>query len=433
MEPATLLDARHAETSHRWPVFLPDGVHFLYFVRSSVVARRGIYVGRVDRPAALPGSPLFQSESEAVFVPPSADEAAVLISIDRGSLEARRFDAARLSLTGDAQALPFRAGGLTPHHSSMVSASIDVLSFAATLIPYGDRLGMVDRNGGHVQLGNEREIQNWPRLSPDGRRLVRQRLEPAGGSPDLWVDDLERGTRMRVTVPPEMGMLPVWSPDGHRLAYTSGTLLKPHLTISADDGSGARRQIPCPGSYCEPTDWSPDGTMLIVNVWNAGRRNVWSVATQSSTSQPILAEPYVERDARISPNGRWIAYVSEEAGRPEVSIRSLSGPPRRVVITGEGGDQPVWRRDGAELFFVDPHGRLGSVSVHQATDGSLALGVPVELNVPRFSFGHRGTQYDVSPDGRRIYFMHDNDDEPPREINVITDWRALLTFPAVGR
>jgi Tol biopolymer transport system component len=110
-----------------------------------------------------------------------------------------------------------------------------------------------------------------------------------------------------------------------------------------------------------------------------------------------VSRPYVERDAWISPNGRWIAYVSEEAGRPEVSVRSLLGPPHRVVISGEGGDQPVWRRDGAELFFVGLHGRLRSVSVHPGTDGSLAC----------------------------ICFMYENDDAPPREINVVTDRRAL--------
>jgi serine/threonine protein kinase len=387
MEPATLLDASHGETSHRWPVFLSDGVHFLYFVRSSDATRRGVYVGRVDRPAAPPDRPLFQSESEAVYVTPSADQGGVLLSVARGSIEARPFDAARLALTGDAQALPFRAGGLTPHHSSMLSASFDVLTFAATSVPYGNRFGAVDRNGEHLQLGNEREIQGWPRVSPDGRRLVRQRLEPAAGNPDLWVDDLERGTRVRVTVPPEMGVLPVWSPDGR---------------------------------------------ILIVNVRNAGRSDIWSVATGSGASQPMLAEPYVERDARLSPDGRWIAYVSEEAGRPEVSVRSLFDTPRRVVISGEGGDHPVWRRDGAELFFVDPHGRLRSVAVRQAAAGNLAFGVPVELNVPTFGAGHFGRQYDISPDGRRIYFMYENDDAPPREINVVTDWRALLTSSSLS-
>src|SRR5262249_24103801 len=160
----------------------------------------------------------------------------------------------------------------------------------------------------------------------------------------------------------------------------------------------------------EPTDRSPDGRSMIVNVRMGGGSDVWRIAVESGAPQPLLAEPYVERDARISPGGRWIAYVSEEGGRPEVSVRSLSGPPRRIVISRDGGDQPVWRRDGAELFFIDLKGRLRSVWVRQATDGSLAFGVPVELSVPKFASGHRGTQYDVSPDGRRIYFLYDNDD-----------------------
>ena len=132
-------------------------------------------------------------------------------------------------------------------------------------------------------------------------------------------------------------------------------------------------------------------------------------------AQPLLAESFTERDARLSPDGRWIVYVSEESGRPEVSVRRLSGPPRRIVISGGGGDQPVWRRDGAELFFVDPQGRLRSVAVGPGKDSNLTFGVPVELKVPPIGSGHWGTQYDVSPDGRRVYFLDRTREPAPHE------------------
>jgi hypothetical protein len=117
----------------------------------------------------------------------------------------------------------------------------------------------------------------------------------------------------------------------------------------------------------------------------------------------------------VSPDGRWISYVSDESGRPEVSVRNISGSPTRIVVSGDGGEQPVWRRDGAELFFVDPRGRLRSVSVRGTLDGLPAFGLPVELAVPPIGFGHWGHQYDVSPDGRRIYFMRRNEDQAPQD------------------
>jgi len=424
-EPATLLDLSQGENSHRWPAFLPDGVHFLYFVRSSVDARRGVYLGRVDRPASPPGSPLFQSESEAVYAPLSGRDAGVLLSAANGRVAARPFDAARLALRGDPLMIDLSAGSGTSYHPAMLSASADLLVSVSAPIPYGSRLESTGRNGEEPRLWKDRESQNWPRLSPDGRRLARQRFDALRGNPAIWVEDLERGAHVRVTT---VGLFPVWSPDGNRLAYVSGTRFKPQLSLAAADSTGVVTILPCPRSHCMPTDWSPDGGRLIVNVGDdIGGGDVWAVSTDpKGLSEPLLAEAFTERDARLSPDSRWIAYVSEESGRAEVSVRSVSGPPRRVVISGGGGDQPVWRRDGAELFFVDPQGRLRSVAVRSGAGGNITFGAPVELKVPPIGGRHLGTQYDVSPDGRRVYFLDRTVEPPPHEIAIVLGWRALL-------
>jgi hypothetical protein len=196
------------------------------------------------------------------------------------------------------------------------------------------------------------------------------------------------------------------------------------LTIASADGTGVVRRFPCPKSYCEPSDWSIDGRVLLVNVLEARAWDVWTVSVESGANQPLLAESFSERDARFSPDGRWIAYVSNESGRSEVSIRAVSGTPR-VVLSGSGGDQPVWSKDGSELFFVNPEGRLQSVTVRWA-GGAPEFGMPVQLDVPAIGFGHWGTQYDVSPDARVIYSLRRNQDPPPREIHVVIGWRALL-------
>jgi Tol biopolymer transport system component len=259
--------------------------------------------------------------------------------------------------------------------------------------------------------------------------MARQMIDPARGNPDIWVENLEDGSLVRVTDAPGSDMLPVWSPDGLRLAYSSGTLTERRLSIAAADGTGVAQELPCPAAYCEPTDWSPDGRSLIVNtrLTTSATGDVWSVSLEpGGSAKAILSGPFPEYDARISPDGQWLAYGSEEAGRPVVSVRAMSGQPKRLVVSSDGGNQPVWRRDGHELLFVDLKGRLRGRSVRREPTGDLTLGAANPLNVPLVGSGHWGTQYDVSPDGQQVYFIDRT--PPPRvsDIRVVIGWRALL-------
>ena len=429
-EDATSLDVALGDTSHSWPVFLPDGVHFLYLVRSAQDERQGVYLGRIDTPASPRDSLLLRSDSTVVYVPlPGAADGVLMYVVD-GRVEARRFDVRTLTLAGDARTIAgLSAAGATLSQSAMLSASPDMVAFAASTVPDGNLIEAVDRQGQRVRLWAEPESQNWPRLSPDGRLLARQRVDALRNTPDIWVEDLDRGTKVRVTTALEPDIRPVWSIDGRNLAYVSGNLPfragKRILSIARADGTGIVRTFPCPGEYCEPTDWTPRG--LLVNVLEGQRADVWLVPTETgATAQPLLADVFTERDARMSRDGRWIAYVSAESGRPEVSVRSVSGPQQRIPISSDGGDHPVWRSDGSELFFVDSEGRLRSVSAKWGHDGLPTFGLPARLNLPPIGHGHWGTPYDVSPDGSRIYMLRPNSDLPPREIQVVIGWRALL-------
>ena len=371
---------------------------------------------------------MLRSESEAVYAGDPGTGEGNLFVVDNDRIEVRRIDTTRMNVTGDARTLGFKGGGNTPYHPMMLSASIDLLAFTASSVPYGLGLESVDRSGKGERVLEEPQAQSWPRVSPDGGRLAWQRIDAMRGNPDIWVEDLDRGSRVRITTSPEPDMLPVWSPDGTRLAFVLGGLPgRPGarvLSIAHADGSGVVQSFPCPRK-CYPTDWTSDGLDLIVNVPDAKGGDVWAIpASGVGPERPLLNAPFTERDARISPDRRWIAYVSEESGRPEVSVRNLAGPATRVVISAAGGDQPVWARNGAELFFVNPQGRLQSVRVLR--NGDANFGLPVELKVPSVGFGHWGTQYDVSPDGQRIYFLTPNKQEAPREFNVVMGWRSLL-------
>jgi eukaryotic-like serine/threonine-protein kinase len=430
VQPATLIDFDRSENSHRWPVFLPDGIHVLFHVRASTDERRGVYIARIDRPASKPGSILFRSESEAVFVATSGRERGVLLSVADGQLQARGFDAAALRLIGDPRTLPIAAGANTPYDSVMMSASADLLATVGVPMPYGVRLGKVARDGTGVQW-SERRPQNWPRVSPDGTRMAMQVVDPSRGNPDIWVEDLQDRSVVRVTTSTGNETLPVWSPDGRRLAYASGTLRERRLSIASADGSGVLQEMPCPGSYCEPTDWSPDGRRLIVNTRAAtsgtqsGDVSSVSLAIGGS-AEALLSGPFPEYDARISPNGQWLAYVSEETGRPEVSVRPIPGLATRLVVTSGGGSQPVWSRDGRELLYIDRDGQLRARQVaHHPTRG-LSLGTAKSLSVPLIGSGHWGTQYDVSPNEQYLYFIDRTPAARPSDIGVVIGWRALL-------
>ncbi len=424
----TTIAAHKGDNVHIWPAFLPDGVHYLYYVPSTDDARRGVYLGRLDRPESNSASPLFQSESAAVYVPLQDGRGAVLSPAD-GRIAVRLYDASTNTLVGDARMLDLRAAAGTIVHPPMLSASPDVLAFAESGMPYGNRLEVVDRNGQRLRLWDAVEPQNWPRVSRDGSKIARQRVAWATNNPDIWVEDLERGTQTRVTTAIEPDCQAVWSPDGRSLAYVSGMLPgrsgKAMVKIAAADGSGVVREFPCPSGYCEPTDWSADGRTFLLNVSAAQDSDVWTMSADDGSARPLLSGPLDERDARWSPDGRWIAYVSRESGRAEVSVRASAGPAQRIVVSAAGGNQPVWRRDGGELFFVAPDGQLHSTTVTWRHEGP-NFSVPVAMKVPPVGFGHWGTQYDISPDGRRVYLMRAADEPSPRTIQVVLGWQRLL-------
>jgi Tol biopolymer transport system component len=430
-EPMTQVDASRGETSHYWPVALPDGIHFLYFVRSIDSRRRGIYLGRVDRPAQQAGEPLFYAESGAIFVPRAGSDEGDLVYLSNGRVEARRFDAARQIAAATARTIEFLPAQSTLRSPVPVTASDGVMAFTETVVPSGNRLASLAMDGSNARFWDTADAHNWPRVSPDGKLIARLRLDETRSQPDILIEDLERGSVYPLLRTLEPDMSPVWSPDGRRLAFVTGHLPfrrgELALSIVAADGTGILNTLQCPGDYCEPTDWSADGSALLVSVLDAGTWNVWTISTNAADgAAPLLTAETNARDARFSPDGRWVAYVSEEGGRPEVRVHTVSGPAQRYVVSGEGGTQPVWRRDGKMLYFADMKGQLQSVAVRWAANGEPAFDLPLKLDLPRVGFGHWGTQYDVAPDGSRIFFMQPTDEPPPQAIQVAINWRPLL-------
>lgn len=429
--PATRLLARRAELSHRFPSFLPDGRYFLYQGRGSTAEGRGVFLASLDGAgeagqAAETGEEsvrILPVVSNALYVPTSDGHVGVLLYVANGRIEAQRFDASRRTLVGSAQPLAIQAGGETLFHPAAVGASSHVLAYA-TQFAAGYAIKVTSPDGRTPTLLHDRQEQQWPRISPDGARMAWLVIDPLEPNADIWVEDLSRRTRTRVTTAPTRELGHVWSPDGRRLAYRPDVEDRRRLSIIAADGSGTSQDLTCPTAFCEPTDWSSDGRELIANAYTADGTDVWAVAiAPGGTSRPLLQTRFNERDARLSPDRRWLAYVSDEAGRPEVSIRSLDRSSRRYTVSPGGGDQVVWQRDGRALYYADPKGRLQKVSM-QDVDGDLSLGPPTELPVTIGS-GHSNTQYDIAPDGR-IYYLDPTPPLLPTEIRIVLGWQRLL-------
>ncbi len=180
-------------------MFLPDGRHFLYFGLSVNDGRRGVYVGSLDDLPAEPGEPLFLSDSGAIYAPGPSRSEGTILSAGNGRIDVRPFDTVRHVITGDVRALEIEATSASPHHPALMHASATVLASAAGVIPWGSRSARIDRNGSNLRMEPDTQLSGFPRVSPDGRFLARHRVDPVRSNPDIWVDDLERGSTLRLT------------------------------------------------------------------------------------------------------------------------------------------------------------------------------------------------------------------------------------------
>ncbi len=422
-EPVVALDLESDDITLRWPAFLPDGVHFIYARGGRRDAQRGIYVGAANESVATPAHFLFRTEFGAVLAASAVDDQALLISPSGARAEVRTLNLKTLSLVGEARAFDLPASRMSPQHAPLLAMSGDTLALASTPIPVGDHLAFIDRDGSNLRVLPGQSLGGFFRYSPSGEQLARTIVDFRTNDGDVCVEDLIRGTRTRVTASRDLQVLPVWSPDGRRIAYRSGLVRSPYLAVSSADGRGDVTSIACPGSYCEPSDWFPDGQSIAANVDG----DVWKVpVTPGAPATPMLAGAFVERDSRLRPDGNWIAYVSYQSGRAEVAVRNTTGAEHHFVVSSGGGDQPVWRHDGGELYYIDATGQLFAVAVDADPINGLRFDAPQKLNVPLFGERHWGTVYDVSPDGRRIVFPHPGEDPPSRTITVMLNWQTLI-------
>ena len=410
--PVTSLDAGRQEDSHRQPFFLPDGRHFLFIARSAKRENTRVDIGSLDTDERIH---VLNIESKAVYTPPG-----YLLFLNQGtegSLMALPFDAKRLRASGD----PIPVDAQMPFDVSTFSASsTGVLAF--TSVP-PHRLMWFDRSGKPLPIASSADRISNIALSADGKRVAARRFFQ--GNYDIWVIDLARGTTSRATSNPAPDGAPVWSPDGERIAFSSERGRAGNIYVTEASGTGGEEAVLSSDQPNDPTDWSPDGRFLLFTRQDpVTAKDLWALPLFGDRRAfPVMQTQFIEEQAHLSPDGQWMAYVSNESGRWEVYLQGFPRSSGKWQVSTAGGSQPRWRRDGREIYFVDPKSTLYAVGVN--------LGAKVLIAQPQnlfpISLGDyaMGGRYAVTAAGDR-FLVNIDDSAETRAINVVLNWPAAL-------
>jgi Tol biopolymer transport system component len=398
-----------------WPEFLPDGQHFLYTLIEGGSPEMTLMVGDVDSPTA---KTLFKTTTRVQYVEPG-----YLLFVRERTLVAQKFDAGSLTLTGEAvpvgEDLALGDFGL----ASFSASRNGVLAFRGGELT-GTRLLWIDRSGKETAALDATADYRDTSLSPDGTRLVYD-VGDGGTRGDLWIRDLVRGVSSRFTFDPAVELNPQWSPDGRRIVYTSKAKGAGDLYVK--DASGTKEAEPLLVNADEKyvSDWSADGKyILFTSRGDESGWNVWAVPSDGERKPiPIVKTPFAELWATFSPDGKYIAYQSNESGRAEIYVREFPEARNKWQVSTEGGTEPYWRRDGRELFY-----RAGSrvMAVPVQAGATFIAGTPAPLFQTRFATATVRGRYRPAPDGQRFLVLSALAREAEQPAAVVINWTSAL-------
>jgi Tol biopolymer transport system component len=366
---------------HRFPEFLPDGKHFLYTINSDKAETSGIYVGALDEVAPVR---LMADPSNAEYVPPVASgQSGHLLFRREATLMAEPFDPAKLSGTGELFPVAEQVATAVNNNNAAFSASLNgLLAYFATSQEGNRELVWMDHGGKRIATVGQAGRLESGALSPDDSRISFSR-RTQGGLADLWLMDVARGVPSRFTFGPGISSDPVWSPDGGRIVFMSlGDASTPDFWLYQKPSSGAGKGEPMVrgGNIgARPQDWSGDGKWIVYEQTDAKTKfDLWLLPLGGDRKPvPYLRTPFNETGAQFSPDGKWMAYVSDESGQPQVYVQPIPASGAKWQVSSAGGSQPRWRRDGKELFYISAEEKLTAVPLK--TGSSFEMGPPQEL------------------------------------------------------
>jgi serine/threonine protein kinase len=400
---------------HRYPHFLPDSRHFLFYVIAGTPEANGIYLASLDG-----GEPkrLTAADTAGLYLAPE------MVLFGRGTaLVAQHLDLKRGELTGE----PVRVGDFVAP-SALGLAGLSVSSNGVIAYRGGAEtraLKWYDRSGKATGLAGEPDtaLPVYPEISPDGRQLAVSRT--IQGNQDIWLVDLIRGGLTRFTFDSAIDSAPVWSPDGMRIALASNRKDTYQLYVKSSRGAASEELVLETPNQKLPQDWSKDGRFLLyseIDVKNG--RDLLALPVTGSNRQPIAIArtPFDEQNGQFSPDGHFVAYQTNESGEFQIVVQSFPEPAGKWQVSTSGGTDPRWRADGKELYFIAPGGKMMAASV-TAQGSTFAAATPVGLfpASPVTGLGFNKQEYTVSRDGRFLINQPvDLSTTPP--ITLILNW-----------
>ena len=414
-EPITKIDADRY-TSHRWPFILPDGKHFLYMAihhDPSKAVNNALYYASLD---GRENRALFHSQSNAIY-------ASGYLLFARGDLlMAQPFDPDKGILSGEPRSV---AKGIMNDVSTW---HMDASALGDGLLVFGSG-GMADlqlvwmsRPGKQITtIADKFTNLQFAHISPQGDRIA---LQIDTGENDIWVLDLARGVRTRLTFGPVANTFPVWSPDGKWIAYSSARKGVFNLFRKPSDGSGAEEllltneQQPNEQQQLIADTWSRDGKYIIYSRHPAEGWQIWALPLEGER-KPFLVIPHGNQ-GQLSPDGRWLAYTSDESGGLEVYVVPFGGGQGRWQVSN-GGARPQWSKDGKELYYLDRTYNIFAVPVKESA-GALQFGAPETLVS---SWSAPQVFYDVAPDAKRILLVRVAQ-QVSQSVTVVTNFTSEL-------
>jgi eukaryotic-like serine/threonine-protein kinase len=408
--PFTKVDTTQ-HTSHRWPFFLPDQQHFLYLAIHHDPSKAGnntIYYASLD---GRENRPLIRSQSNAVYA------SGFLLFAHGDQLMAQPFDPAKGKVSKEPQSVSRGVmNDLATWHMDASASGDGTLLFGSG--GSGNlQLVWMDRTGKKIGvLADKFTNLQMARISPQGDRIA---LQLDAGINDIWVLDLARGVRTRLTFGPIANTYPVWSPDGSWIAYASSRDGHFNLFRKHSDGSGAEELLVSEDAQMIGNDWSRDGKYLFYSRSIGGSGEVWVLPVEGERKpRQVLSRGF---QGRLSPDGHWLAYTSSESGANEVYVVAFGGGQGKWQVSATGGMQPSWSADGKELFYMDPTYNLYVAPV-KTVAGALQFGA-AQMLVSKWSAPQ--VFYEVTPDGKKI-LLDDVSQQVNQSVTVVTNFAAGL-------
>ncbi len=404
-----------AETG--WPEFLPDGKHYLYM---AIAPKAEDSVYRVGLLGSKESKVLAPAQTLVTYAPPG-----YLLFVRDRTLVAQPFDVNAMKTTGEPVPLAEKIG------TDVVGLARFSVSREGTLAyrtgEAGSRFLWVDRGGKELDtVGDPGESRN-PMLSPTGDRLAFNQDDPRTSTSHIWVRDLARGSNSRLSFGETNETAPVWSPDGKRIVYRVDRKGPADLVAKAADGTGEEEVLLKGEAFIIPTDWSRDGRYILFNqVGKDTGTDLWVLPTFGDRKPiVVLRTPFSEGNAVFSPDGRFIAYQSNESGRPEVYVRNFPGPGGKWQVSTAGGADAHWSADGKEITFRSPDQKVMAAAV-RTTGEAFEASVPKELFLGRFQPANVRNRYAVAPDGQKFLLVAPLGRDAMAPTTVVLNWWAGL-------